>query len=170
MTYTLAIAQFPFMYVAWRTWSHYKARNAAQLLSALIAAGRIRPVESSTLDSVLPPSSSEGGGRMLINRKGVERMVEKEGLPEASLEEVCHFPMTPPRPRQGLGLTPESCSFAAHAGVQAGRRATGCSPSCIFIKRPPFSLLLSVYELRNPRWLSSVRMRAVESLLVILRR
>lgn len=93
VTYTLAIAQFPFMYVAWRTWSHYKARNAAQLLSALIAAGRIRPVESSTLDSVLPPSSSEGGGRMLINRKGVERMVEKEGLPEASLEEVCHFPI-----------------------------------------------------------------------------
>lgn len=82
------------MYVAWRTWSHWKARNAASLLRELIAADRLVPEKSDLLDGLLPPTRivDDGvKGRLLVSRKGIEKLVQDEGLPEASLEEVRSF-------------------------------------------------------------------------------
>jgi len=81
------------MYVAWRTWSHWKARNAATLLRELIDADRLEPTKSDLLDGLLPPARlvDDGvKGRLLVSRRGIEKFVEDESLPEASLEEVRH--------------------------------------------------------------------------------
>lgn len=96
------------MYVAWRTWSHWKARNAATLLGELLSADRIRPTPSQRLDGLLVPPETVGAedddgqaGRLLVSKSGIEKLVKEERLPEASLEEV----RLPPSPPYRLGPT-----------------------------------------------------------------
>ncbi|KAJ7246600.1 mitochondrial K+-H+ exchange-related-domain-containing protein [Mycena haematopus] len=52
------IPNFPFYFCAWRTWSHWKAKRAAQYIQALIHSNRIVPAPLQDLNVVYPRTAT----------------------------------------------------------------------------------------------------------------
>ncbi|KAF7332556.1 hypothetical protein MKEN_00138300 [Mycena kentingensis (nom. inval.)] len=74
------IPNFPFYFCAWRTWSHLKARRAAQYLKSLIENNRIVPEPLHDLTAVYAAPGSD----QLVNKEALARAVRALGM---SIEE-----------------------------------------------------------------------------------
>ncbi|KAJ7068799.1 mitochondrial K+-H+ exchange-related-domain-containing protein [Mycena amicta] len=75
------IPNFPFYFCAWRTWSHLKARRAAQYLKSLIENKRIVPEPLHDLTAVYAGATEPESATVAIERDVLERAVRALGMP-----------------------------------------------------------------------------------------
>ncbi|KAF7355784.1 hypothetical protein MSAN_01496400 [Mycena sanguinolenta] len=78
------IPNFPFYFCAWRTWSHWKAKRAAEYIQALIHSNRITPAPLRDLESfVYPPTTGE-----VLSREALERAMRVLGMSAEESKEL----------------------------------------------------------------------------------
>ncbi|KAL7417880.1 mitochondrial K+-H+ exchange-related-domain-containing protein [Mrakia frigida] len=84
------VPNFAFFFVAWRAWSHWKARNAAEILEQLIASGRIQERNSTVLDKAYASTKPRaiGQGEIYLTEVMVKMIVKGEGLGESGHDEL----------------------------------------------------------------------------------
>ncbi|KAF7294243.1 hypothetical protein HMN09_01152700 [Mycena chlorophos] len=85
------IPNFPFYFCAWRTWSHLKARRAAQYLQSLIANKRIVPEPLHDLTAVYAgATTAEPSVASAVDRDVLERAVRSLGLHAEEAKALFH--------------------------------------------------------------------------------
>ncbi|KAJ7887578.1 mitochondrial K+-H+ exchange-related-domain-containing protein, partial [Mycena olivaceomarginata] len=80
------IPNFPFYFCAWRSWSHWKAKRAAQYIQGLIHSNRILPVPLADLNAVYgnPISGTKSNDSDVLPRGALDQAIRTL---EMSLEE-----------------------------------------------------------------------------------